>query len=867
MLLGKLRIDLEPERELDRERGRFISKDIARCLTEFNRENMMPAYPSLINLHSLELIVEVIGNNHLRGQTNRFSFEVEERKLRSALTSLYPDLKFKEISFKETNFCEASSNMIYCYKQDDYLIPDSDPHDVMSSENFYNTAAYTFLGRFLPMIKLWCDLVQNSNRLLTAFLVEDRTTWPIRQEFEFKAFSELLVNEEVATLSHVEVAGFRPFNKYYKVLVSDRTMLPITVSPIVKQLNINMQLCSRSVYVFDVVDSFYCAEQDPQFFPKLAHVLKELKGSTLVVLIDVPNHFLVTTNKETVETDALQKQLHNTDELINKIDTEFDNNMTAYCLGDIDDALDFPPKTTLIRQLTTALYKKAEKENKKEGKLEALNRTIYTALREMNIIFAYTDVMAFKTNYVFEPFKTMADQLSIDCVELSDPSLNRDQLIKFGQSVGLAHFGISKGLDNKKILEHVGKCVDIIVSEQNNSDEKKYNYTSLAGYRYLIHNSLDYRFQMDPEGNEYFKAYKKKRQEALQDLDKLTEEERKAVMAKYGDEGFGVLDANAAIRSDDSGDIGFFRDSNFSKNRYEQKNELVVELDKMIGLTEIKRQIKEFKAFVELNKVKESKGLKPIPISKHMVFMGNPGTAKTTVALQLAKILNEAGLIPTDQIKHVSRDDLVGKYVGWTARLVKEAIEDAKGGILFVDEAYALTTTEGGTNSYGQEAINTFVNYMDKADIRDSTIIIFAGYREEMKQFIDTNPGLKSRIGFRFDFPDYTTDELIEIAKIQAKSAEYQLTDEYLEKLRAEINRSRGAKDFGNGRFVRNIFEKSILKMSLRLNDADRLKDKNYTKEELITVTGEDFSTTGMDVSTSKKHVGFKSKVQAEQVE
>lgn len=868
MLLGNLVVYVDPSEKFDRENGRFLSKDIARQLTEFFRDDMMAFYPSVINTHSIEIVGEVIGNSHLRGNTNRFSFEAIEARIKDYILSNFSSLKLDKITFTEIPFCEGSARMIYCYKQDDYLIPDSDPHDVMSSENFYNTALFTFQGRFLPMIKLWCDLDQNSNRLFTAFLNVNKKLWPIRQTFEFKAFSEELVNEEVQELKKVSSIGFRPFNLYYKILVSDRTMIPITISPIVNQLNANMQLCSNSIYVLDVVDIFHCAEQDPMFFGKIAHVLKELKGSTLVVLVDVPNHFLVTKSSGSVETDALQKQLVNNEDMIDKIDAEFENNMTAYSLSDTDDALDFPPKTKLIRSMVTSLDKEAEKENKKEDRIKALNRTIYTALREMNIVIAYTDVMAYKMDYAFEPFKEMAKQLSINQIPLSDPSLDNEQLTMFGQSVGLAHFGVVKGLDNKDILNHVGKCVETIVSEKDeNTTEKKYNYTSLAGYRYLIHSSLDYKFQMDMSGNEYFKEFKRKRDEALKNLENLSEEERKEIEAKYGDEGFGVIDANAAIRSDDSGNIGFFRDSAYGKNKYEKKNEAVVELDKMIGLTEIKQQVKEFRAFVELNKVKESKGLKPIPISKHMVFMGNPGTAKTTVALQLAKILHDAGLIPTAQIKHVSRDDLVGKYVGWTARLVKEAIEDAKGGILFVDEAYSLTEGEGGANSYGQEAINTFVNYMDKADVRDSTIIIFAGYREEMKNFIDFNPGLKSRIGFRFDFPDYTTDELIEIAKIQADAAEYKLTDEYIEKLRNEIEKSRGAKDFGNGRFVRSIFEKSILQMSLRLRDEEKLKEKNYTKEELITLTGEDFSTTGLDVSSSKKHVGFRSKVQAEKPE
>ena len=277
----------------------------------------------------------------------------------------------------------------------------------------------------------------------------------------------------------------------------------------------------------------------------------------------------------------------------------------------------------------------------------------------------------------------------------------------------------------------------------------------------------------------------------------------------------------------------------------------------MIGLTSIKEQIEDFSAFVQINKTKIDKGLKEIPISKHMVFMGNPGTAKSTVALQLAKILHDKGLIPTADIKHVSRDDLVGKYVGWTAKLVKEAIDKAKGGILFIDEAYSLTATEGGNNSYGIEAINTFVNYMDKADVRDSTIFIFAGYKEEMKNFIKANPGLKSRIGFYFDFPDYTPEELIEIAKVQAANAEYQLENGYLVKLKEYLQTCYGKKDFGNGRLVRNILEKSIIQQSKRLFQQNPNKS-SYSKSDLITIKTEDFSVKGIvDLDKDTKSVGF----------
>lgn len=865
MLLGKLKIKIAkekgqeyPNQKFDGEYGRFLSKDLSRQLTEHYSSSMIAFYPSVVNQYSIELIVEMIGNHYLRGITNRFSFTNQKKEFSKVLKPMIP-FPF-EIDFSEENFCAASAAMIYCYKQDDYLIPDSDPHDVMSAENNYNTADFSYSGRFLPMIKLWCDLVLNSNRLFIGNICDIKTKYTLRKSLEFDAFSKKLVQKELANLKKAEI-GFRPFNKYYKLLVSDRTMLPISLTSIIDQLYKNQQLCSRALYTLDIVDYVKCSETDPIFGLKLASVLQELRGSTLVVYIDVPNHFLVTTERHTVETDAYQKQLQNTKEMNSMIDNEFISRMQEYNLLDIDDALEWMIKPYMIRDMVNNFSKTTQREDNRTKILEEINRTIYSVMRTINVVFAYTDLIAYQQDYLFDKFAQMAENLSITKVELSDASFNNEQLNLFGQSIGMSHFSINSALENKDMSEYIIGCVQTIIDERTNVDlTNTYAYTSLYGFRYLINSAFDYRFKPDIEGNEYFQEFKKKRVEKLAEAEDQDEEEQEITKNKFGIGSYGVIDNVSAIQgSDDLGTLGFFKDRNFNKNLYQTKKENTIELDKMIGLTQIKEQIKLFAAFVELNKVKTEKDLKPIPISKHMVFMGNPGTAKTSVALQLAKILHEKGLIPTSDIKHVSRDDLVGKYVGWTARLVKEAIDSAKGGILFVDEAYSLVSGEGGTNSYGQEAINTFVNYMDKSDIRDSTILIFAGYKDEMKEFVDSNPGLKSRIGFYFDFPDYTTDELIEIAKIQASAAEYILEDGYIAKLRVEIEKCRGAKDFGNGRFVRNIFEKSILQQSQRLLNMgeDRVKHGNFSKEELITLKEEDFSTKGIDVSSSKKNVGF----------
>lgn len=870
MLLGKLTISLEHDTRLDREYGRFLSKDIARQLTEYYRDDMMAFYPSLINVYSVNIISECIGNFHLRSATNRFNFADMAEPIRQFVQKYFPDLKIKYVDFGEATFCDGSASIIYCYKQDDYLIPDSDPHDVMGSENFYNTAQYTYGGRFLPMVKLWCDICQNSNRTMTAFIMPEKKEWPLRKELEYEAFSKEFVKAEVKDLKKVMVPGFRPFNKYYKFLVSDRTMIPITIQPIINQLYNNMQICSRAVYVLDVVDIMKCAQNDNAFFAKISSTLSELKGSTVVIFMDIPNHFLMKRFRNSMETDALQKEKENHKEAQSVVDAEFVSNMNAYNLLDIDDALDFYEKNTLIRELVSSVDKKADKEDQNTDQMKELNKLIYDLIRDMNVMIAYTDTMAYDRDYCFGSLKEMTKKLSVAQIELSSSKLTNDRLTTFGQSIGLSHFGILKGLANKDTINYIGDCVATLVSEKTHKDPTaQLPYDSMFGYRYMVHHSFDYRFSTDAEGNEYFKSFKQQRAKELAEAENLSDEERQKVLERYSTSDFGVINAQTAIHADGSGKFDFFGNPTADKNKYKSAEEVEVELDKMIGLDGIKKQVKQFRSFIEMNKVKEKKGLKPFPISKHMVFMGNPGTAKTTIAQKLGKLLHAAGLIPNSDVKQVSRDDLVGKYVGWTARLVKEAIEEAKGGILFVDEAYSLIAGEGGTNSYGQEAINTFVNYMDKTDVRDSTLIIFAGYKEEMKQFIDSNPGLKSRIGFQFDFPDYTTDELIEIAKVQAEAVEYKLSDQYIEKLRNEIDKCKGAKDFGNGRFVRSIFEKSVLAQSTRLQQMgeDKVKSADFTVEELNTLRGDDFSTKGIDVSSSKKYVGFKSKVQVERPE
>ncbi len=237
------------------------------------------------------------------------------------------------------------------------------------------------------------------------------------------------------------------------------------------------------------------------------------------------------------------------------------------------------------------------------------------------------------------------------------------------------------------------------------------------------------------------------------------------------------------------------------------------ELMGMIGLTEAKKVIGQAFNFAKAQKLYGDRMQAAGKPSFHMMFTGSPGTAKTTVARLFAKLMKENGLLPKGQMVEVGRGDLVGMYVGWTAKIVKKKFEEASGGVLFIDEAYSLADRNGG--SFGDEAINTIVQEMENH--RDNTIVIFAGYPKEMADFIAKNPGLRSRIAYHVPFADYDTDELCKIADLIAQKKGLTLTDGAREKLVHVFDSARTEDDFGNGRFVRNTIEQALICRASRL--------------------------------------------------
>lgn len=243
--------------------------------------------------------------------------------------------------------------------------------------------------------------------------------------------------------------------------------------------------------------------------------------------------------------------------------------------------------------------------------------------------------------------------------------------------------------------------------------------------------------------------------------------------------------------------------------------QVIDELDTIIGLKEIKEYILSLKDHYEIMKLREQSGFKTSDISKHMIFTGNPGTGKTTIARIVSRYLKAIGILESGQLVEVSRGDLVGRYVGHTAPLTKQVVESALGGVLFIDEAYSLY--RGKEDSFGLEAIDTLVKCME--DYRDQLIVILAGYTKEMSEFLEANSGLKSRFPNIIEFPDYTAQELLDITLNIAASKDYQIDEEclppllnyYDEKQKTDSQRS------GNGRMARNLIEQAMINQAKRL--------------------------------------------------
>ncbi len=267
--------------------------------------------------------------------------------------------------------------------------------------------------------------------------------------------------------------------------------------------------------------------------------------------------------------------------------------------------------------------------------------------------------------------------------------------------------------------------------------------------------------------------------------------------------------------------------------------ELLATLDaELVGLAPVKTRIREIAALLLVEKLRSEAGLSAGSPSLHMSFTGNPGTGKTTVALRMAGILHRLGYVRKGHLVAVTRDDLVGQFIGHTAPKTKEVLKRAMGGVLFIDEAYYLYRPEN-ERDYGQEAIEIMLQVME--DQRDDLVVILAGYKDRMDRFFQSNPGMSSRIAHHIDFPDYAPDELLSIAQLMLDQMQYRLSDSARRALAEYIKLRREQPNFANARSMRNGLDRARLRQASRLVEAGGASPgEALTREQLMTIEAED---------------------------
>ena len=256
--------------------------------------------------------------------------------------------------------------------------------------------------------------------------------------------------------------------------------------------------------------------------------------------------------------------------------------------------------------------------------------------------------------------------------------------------------------------------------------------------------------------------------------------------------------------------------------------------EELVGLIPVKNRIREIAALLLIDRLRRNLGISSSHPGLHMSFTGSPGTGKTTVGLKMADILYQLGYIKKGHLLTVTRDDLVGQYIGHTAPKTKEVLKKAMGGVLFIDEAYYLYKPDN-ERDYGSEAIEILLQVMENQ--RDNLVVILAGYKEPMDKFYESNPGLSSRIANHIDFPDYSTEELLKIAKIMLQDQQYQLTPQAEVALTQYIDKRKEKPLFANARSIKNALDRARMRQANRIFDS---RGQILTKKELINLEAED---------------------------
>ena len=395
-------------------------------------------------------------------------------------------------------------------------------------------------------------------------------------------------------------------------------------------------------------------------------------------------------------------------------------------------------------------------------------------------------------------------------------------------------------LSSSKIMDIFGKSfvdniADKIKTEIYNQDDiKEIIANLLIDLTSKTKNQLDITLTIDPSINEYlFNNFEPKEgtQSLIPTINHIYDEIVELALRRDNVKELKLIfDDDIIAIGEEEYKLKIVTDDN------SEREEIQKELDAIVGLDKVKAYLLSLENHVKVNQIRKKRGLKTTEVSKHMIFTGNPGTGKTTIARLVSRMMKAAGILRQGQLVEVTRADLVGKYVGHTAPLTMEVIESALGGVLFIDEAYSLY--RGKDDSFGLEAIDTLVKGME--DHRDDLIVILAGYDKEMNEFLTANTGLKSRFANIIHFEDYTGEELMAIAVSIAKGKDYKIEEKVLEPLKNYFTLMQARKDVtsGNGRLARNLVEEAILAQSERLlknqdDEIDVLKLEDFNLENL----------------------------------
>ena len=657
-------------------------------------------------------------------------------------------------------------------------------------------------------------------------------------------------------------------NRVTKVLVRKRDDIFDVLGDYVSDMYDKGLLLSKKISVYDIGSSTLSMSRDTMDGNSgLVNVDKVLMGSTLVLYLDIPNafakmddinelkqgeHYELDKTKEMDDEDKDEDTLDgNSLRNFTKKLSYYTNIMNEYDLARHTEGepTDIAKGTSYLRTINT--IKKELFADGKEDRVKFLQHipsclrefidTINQCLGIVNIVVAYSDTIAYDEEYFINDYlKETLESMDFEVYGLSNstifsnPESNKRRFSNFVRQVLEEDIQEYDSNIFKTVYDSVLKNVTTV----DNDDTEIKLRSSIPGLEYYIYEL----YNTIKNG----KVYSNRNRE--QNTNNKEEYDEEIDLSTISQDIFNSF-TNSNFRNRANKFYGGFRQPTVTVQNISSTD--VNELDKMIGLTTVKEECNKFAAFLLVNKKREELGYSSNSVSRHMVFTGNPGTAKSTTAILLAKKLFKMGVLNSPKVTMTSRDSLIERYVGWTAKKVEETIRSARGGILFVDEAYSLM--DGDYRSYGYEAINTFVNYMEQKSVRDSTIIIFAGYKDEMKKFLQSNPGLPSRVTI-IDFPDYNIDELMQIAKVIAEAKSIKLSDGFMSKLKEVSTKYIGTKNFGNGRFIRNIIEKSMLTQAYRL-----AKNINkITEEELNTLEEVDFTFREDDYDISdKEKIGF----------